>query len=535
MKKRNTSNPPGNPAVRPAATGQRFDLDATVAAADPRFPWALGIIYLLVLGYFTFRYHHIGGFGVETDFYAELVPQARRLLDGRFSPLNYGAKGPVYSFLLTGVYLVVRDLFTAGLVINLLSAGAFLAALYFLVRRVFSPLAAQLVTLAAACNPVFQSYTWQAGSDLPFMAFCALAMLFLFRDDGRRDIVLSAVFGLLAFLTRYNGAFIPLGAAVYYALTGVGWRGRLKRLGLWFGVFTVAGLPWFIPNWLATGSPVHNDNYMNVMLEFYALRMGAAYENWQRALPKQFTGLGDIILYDPVYFIRRMAANAVDHFRLDLGDLVGWRLGVFTVAGIPLMFAVRAGLKRAVYFSFGLFYFLILTLVFYNTRFSLYLLAFYLPLAVWPFTAKPIVSRLGRAAMLPAAVLLAVIATYGWTSTRATIAEITTPQEYLGLLKDMGEAVKRDGAQPTDILAARKPHAAYFAGTEYRMFPDAATIPELISKCRDLGIDYIVYSGVEASQWPQLDGLVDLNAEFNGLKLVYYNRFGVVYAVEDGG
>ena len=508
------------------------DPDSIAASAEPWFPWVMGAVYLLVLGYFTFRYHHIGGFGVETDFYAELVPQTRRLLTGRFSPLNYGAKGPVYSFLLAGVYFFFRDLFIAGLVINLLSAGVFLAGLYFLVRRVFSPLAAQLVMFAVASNAVFQGYSYQAGSDMPFMAFCVLSMLFLFRDNGRRDIVLSAVFGLLAFLTRYNGAFIPLGAMVYLAVVSEGWKQRLSRLGLWLGVFIVAGLPWFIPNWLATGSPVHNDNYMNVMLEFYALRMGAAYENWQRALPRQFTGLGDIILYDPVYFFKRMAANVVDHFKLDLTELVGWRLGIITVAGIPVLFTARPGKRRLVYFSYGIFYFLILTLVFYNSRFSLFLLAFYLPLAVWPFTSKRLISHLGRAAMLPVMVLALITATYAWNSTRATIAVITEPQEYLELLRDLGEAARRDGADSSDILVARKPHAAYFAKTEYRMFPDVASIPELATYCRENGVAYIVYSAVEAGVWPQLKELGNLNVTFEGLRLVHSNQFGVVYAVE---
>ena len=271
----------------------------TAEKIEPWLPWGIAVIYFIVMTYITFRYHRIGGLGVETDFFAEFVPQAKKLLEGQFSPLNYGTKGPMYSILLAGMYLVVRDYFYAGLLLNLFSSSIFLVTLYFLVKRVFNTITAVVVTIAVISNVIFLGYTYRACSDMPFMMVSALSMYFLFRNTGLRDIVISAVCGLVAFLIRYHGAFIIIGSLIFLGVIGGSARERLKHTALWIVVFIAMGLPWFIPNWIAAGSPVHNDNYMNVALEYYAHSdNNVTYENWTDALPKEFSGMGDVILYD---------------------------------------------------------------------------------------------------------------------------------------------------------------------------------------------------------------------------------------------
>ena len=507
----------------------------TVERWEPWLPWVIALLYTLVMGYLTFRYHRIGGMGVETDFYVELVPQAKKLIGGMFSPLNYGAKGPVYSILLAGVYLIVRDYFYAGLVLNLLSSAVFLSTAYFLIREVFNSVTALVVTIAISCNYVFQSYTYQAGSDMPFMAVCALSMYFLFRSGRTRDLVLSAVFGTAAFLSRYNGAFIVMGTVLFFALQTVSVRERLKRAALWIGVFLLVGLPWFIPNWKATGNPVHNDNYMNVMLEFYGLgKEGVTYENWTDALPKEFTGMGDIILYDPLYFAGHVGHNVVTHFVSDIQLFTGMRLGIFVILGMVLFWFARPGRKRLLFYSFGLLYFLILTLVFYNVRFSLFLLVFYLPTAVWPLTHEAILDRLKRYSWLPGVILLLVVLSYFYTTATAITRELKQSPVYLEDLRDLGRAVDRSEPDKTKTIIGRKPHVAYFAGLEARMFPgDVKSIPELVDYCRDNGIDYILYSGIEASSRPYVRDLLNVGTAHRGLEKVYHNRFGAVYRVTD--
>ncbi len=498
---------------------------------EPWLPWAVAGVFLAVMGFLTFRYHTVGGLGVETDFYAELYPQARELVEGRFSPLNYGAKGPVYSLLLAGTWVFVRDFFRAGLVLNLLTASGFLVALFFLVRRVFNPLTAALTLLVVALNPMFVGYSYQAGSDMPFLLLCALSLLFLFRDEGRRDLILSALFGLLAFLTRYNGAFIPAGAMVYFALAGGTWNERLRRAGLWLGVFVAAGLPWFIPNWIVTGSPVKNDNYLNVMMEFYALSKGASYESWTDALPKQFTGMGDIILYDPVYFLRHLGLNVISHFILDMRELVGWGSGVFVLIGAVLLAFTRPLRGRLLYFLFGALYFLILALVFYNSRFSLFLLAMYIPLAIWPLSVR-ITPRYMQTAFRALLVVFAAATLAGsFRDMKPVYADLRRSPVFL---RELGEGLARIETDRTQKLMARKPHVAYYAGLTPIMFPEKPkTVEELVSHCREEGIRYILYTAIEAQARPDFQAVfLNLGAEKPGLKLVHATRFGVVYRVD---
>jgi 4-amino-4-deoxy-L-arabinose transferase-like glycosyltransferase len=381
---------------------------------------------------------------------------------------------------------------------------------------------------------MFQNFTYQVGSDMPFMVMCACSMYFLFRNTGTCDRIVSALFALLAFLTRYNGVFLVFGTVLYYASEHVVVRERLKRIGLWLGVFIVAGLPWFIPNWLITGNPVHNDNYINVMLEFYGRgSTGIGYENWTHALPKQFTSLGDIFLYDPVYFLKKMGANVIGHFMWDMRALVEWRLGICVMLGILVFVLVKPSKRMLVYFSFGFFYFLILTLIFYNARFSLYLLAFYAPLAVMPFTNEKITRRLGRFSWIPAALVVLVTLSYAYTSTGEMLDNIRyTPY----FLKDMGLALGKYEPDKTQKLLARKPHVAYYAGLVPSMFPgdDVQTVDELIAYCRTHGIRYILYSLVEAKYRPQLQELLDPRKEHPGLEVIYSGIFGYIYKVTSG-
>ncbi|MBN1291489.1 MAG: glycosyltransferase family 39 protein [Candidatus Latescibacteria bacterium] len=500
---------------------------------EPWIPWIIGGLYAIVMSYLTFRYHTVGGLDVETDFYAELFPQAKKLVDGEFSPLNYSAKGPVYSIFLAAMYLFSRDYFIAAEILNLFSSAVFIAILYNLIKNVFNSLTALIVTLIVLSNYMFQNFTYQVGSDMPFMAFCALSMYYLFKNNGisKRDIALSAFFGLLAFLTRYNGVFIVFGTVLFLALNSSPLRERAKRITLWLGVFIVVGLPWFIPNTMATGNPVHNNNYINIMLEFYGHGPdGLQYENWIEALPKQFTGLGDIFFYNPVYFVKKMAINIAGHFIWDMRALVQWRFSVFIFTGLILLWFAKPSRRLLLYFSFGLIYFLILTLVFYNARFSLFLLMFYAPLAVWPLTSDKISEKLGRLSFVPVSLLLLVTLTITFTSTRMMLDDIKYVPYFL---KDMGEALDTREPDKSKKLLARKPHAAYYAGLVPSMFPDdVQNVDQLVAFCRKYKVDYVLYSLVEAKYRPQLQDLLNLNKKHSGLEMIYSNMFGAVYYVK---
>jgi len=517
--------------TKPYVTGVRLAAEKI----EPWLPWGIAVIYFIVMTYITFRYHRIGGLGVETDFFAEFVPQAKKLLEGQFSPLNYGTKGPMYSILLAGMYLVVRDYFYAGLLLNMFSSSIFLVTLYFLIKRVFNTITAAVVTIAVIFNVIFLGYTYRACSDMPFMMMSVLSMYFLFRKNGLRDIVISAVLASTAFLIRYNGIFIVLGSLLYLGVIGGSVRERLKRETVWIIVFITVGLPWFIPNWIATGSPVHNDNYMNVLLEYYAHgENSVTYENWTDALPREFSGMGDVILYDPLHFLRHMAGNIAGNFTGDMRYLVGWHLGVFVILGLVFLVFARKDRQKLVYFSFGLFYFLILTLVFYNVRFSLYLLIFYIPCAAWPFWAQNVQKRLGSFSRITMVIFSLIVFFYAYMAPEEVSDDFKQAPYYLPYLKDFGINLGKIESDKSKKIMARVPHAAYYAGLQTHMFPEnLRSIEELVIFCREYGIDYILYSGLEFETRPYLRDLMDIKKVGPVLEEIYNNRFGVIYRIKD--
>ena len=358
-------------------------------------------------------------------------------------------------------------------------------------------------------------------------------MFFLFRGKDTHNVIFSAIFGLLAFLMRYNGIFIAMGSVLYLALIGDSLRSRFKLTGIWVAVFIGIGLPWFIPNCIATGNPVYNENYINVMMEFYAFNQERiSYESWQEALPEDFKRLSDIILYNPAHFLKHMGLNVVRHFLADMKILIKLRLGIFVMLGFIMLFLMKPGKRKLIYFSFGALYFLILTLVFYNERFSLYLLAMYIPMAVWPYTENKIFARLKFFSWIPCAIIFIVIASYSYTSTKNVLYEIKNPPAILEELKELGIHLGKIEQDKSQKITARKPHVAHYAGLNAEMFPeDMRSVDELAAFCRERGIRYILYSGVEYSFRPHLRILFEPDFDHRELERVISNNAGVIFRV----
>jgi hypothetical protein len=380
----------------------------------------------------------------------------------------------------------------------------------------------------AVTNYFVMTYTYQVGSDMPFLMFCALALFFLFRDDGRADIVFSGFFALCAFLTRYNGVFLVGGALLYYLTKPESFKSRLIDIGAWCGIFLLAGLPWFVINTYATGNPVFNTNYENVMLEFYG-RGSVSDGLWRQSLPKEFTSLGDIFLYDPVYFIGHWAENLLMNFIADMDVLLGWHFGVFVVVGIPLLYTTAMKRRRVLFYIFALFYMMILALVFYNPRFSLLLVIFYVPLAAYPLTEGRLLKWLGKARWAPFALMIALMIPFVTLDVRAVADEIQRAPVFL---KTLGEQLKKKSMLTNATVLARTPHIAYYAGMKPRVFPGhISTVQGLVAWCIDENIDYIAYSIVEQHNRPELDELMSVDREFNFLERVVVDPHGVIYRI----
>jgi hypothetical protein len=103
---------------------------------------------------------------------------------------------------------------------------------------------------------------------------------------------------------------------------------------------------------------------------------------------RKIHSLGDVIRLDPMHFIGAMLRNVFVHLKQDLTELMPILWGACALLG-GILFATRERPERrtVAYAAFWALYFLTLVPVFYGTRFSLPLVAFYGLLAAWPFVS----------------------------------------------------------------------------------------------------------------------------------------------------
>ena len=112
------------------------------------------------------RYHELGGYLVENDYYGQYYPAARAILDGQ--PMMNPRSGPGYPLLLAGGTLLGFDTFTFGKAVAsvaLAAAGWFT----FLTVRALTGAAAGLVAQLFVYAILFR-YGVIVGNDLPFVA-----------------------------------------------------------------------------------------------------------------------------------------------------------------------------------------------------------------------------------------------------------------------------------------------------------------------------------------------------------------------------
>lgn len=160
--------------------------------------------------------------------------------------------GMIYAaaLLLKGEALAKFVNYAAGL----LAAGAVIA------------MGARWLSLRAGLWAALFSYTvahamfasWAAGTEALLTLFSVLSLYaMLRREEGRRWLLLSAVFAGLAMGVKYTGLFTAAGVMAVYA-----WGERrgpaeaLKGLALFALVSAAFVLPWLVKNWLYTGNPV---------------------------------------------------------------------------------------------------------------------------------------------------------------------------------------------------------------------------------------------------------------------------------------
>ena len=503
------------------------------------FAFYISAFFFAALCIVSYSFHKIGDYGVETDFYQGYVPAAKEFQHGKI--LIDAFRGPVYQIVLGIFGFLFGDLFKAGIFIGVLSASCFIFFTFKTIQNIYSTKISALAILFLIFNPVFIQYTYSAGTDMFFAALLSVSFYFLFRSENfsYKNLTIASLFGALAYLTRYNGVFILGFPAVILFINywSINWKERLRASLVFSFVFFLSITPWGIYCLKERDNFFFNDNYKNIAYELY----GRGKINWDQfwyGSSNQFSSFTDVIFKDPVLFLKVTLENIYNHLIGDMQSLLGWYIGVFVILGI-LFFIYNKPVKnlhsrKNGYVLMNIFFFLILLLVFYSERFSLFLLPFYLVLMLSGLiggqnSLSKIISKQFVNFIIIFLVGFSVIKTYDFNASRID----SGPEEILVFKKWYFENIPEN--KRGKIVAARKPQIAYYLDMKFNLIPLADNYQQLIENLRKDKDDYLYFSIIEAQTRPQFQFLLDPKRTYPGLEPLVYiqNPPAVLYKVLD--
>jgi hypothetical protein len=495
-------------------------------------------LYFLLMLLVSLKYHIIGDYNVETDFYWSYVPQARRILEGVVPIEDF--HGPVYPIVLALIALVTKDLFHAGVVLSVLAASFSLYLVFEILKKLFKSDIALIGTLLVAANTTFVRYTYTAGTDMLFMAFITASSYFLLREEQLKwqSIAFSTVFAALGYLTRYNGLSAAVGVPLAITLANPfqqSWRDRFRTSGMFLGIFLLIIAPWGVFCLVQRGSFFYNRNYLNIAYEMFA-KGKVSWDQYWYGEAQKFTSLSGVIFSDPVLFVTTLIRNLIDHAINDMDLLLGWQVGIFTLLGVAACFKYKPTARVLGYFIIGGVFFAVLLLVFYGERFSMLLLPIYIALALKTLTLPSFIHYRFWKVMHAGGVIAIVLFLWtGYSSVEFNRVNIDSgPKEIVSIAgwvhQNLGEA------EHGKIVIARKPHIAYYLDMKLEMFPYVNSYEELVAHMRKSNASYLYFGLMEAGMRPQFQSLLDPQSAPKELKPLTYtiNPPAVLYKVDLG-
>ena len=486
----------------------------------------LALAYLVVVGVIGFIFHTVGDYGIETDFFWGYVPSAKKFLAGEI-PID-AFRGPLYPFVLGIFGFILSDFFKAGILIAVLSASVVVYVSFEMLKKMFTPTISFFITLLLAVNTVFVQYSYSAGTDMFFNALAALTLFFFFkkRELNYKNLIIAAIFGGLSYLTRYNGIF--LGSFIIVILLvnywKINWITRIKSSIIFGAVFILTFSPWGFYCLSEKGSFFYNENYKNIAFEIHGKEKMSWDDFWFKESSK-ITSLSEVVFKDTGIFFSTIVNNIQDHFMDDMEKLIGWHLGVFVILGFFLLILSKPFKQWQDqvngYYLINIFFFALLLLVFYSERFSLFLIPFYMLIAVQPFFIEKFkVANLFpknlRYVVLIGLILISFFNSYSFNSENIN----SGPTELLTLRDWYEENVSIE--MKGKSVAARKAHVAYYLDMDFKLMPMANSYEEFITKLRESNADYLYFGVAEAGLRNELQFLIDFKSKHPGLEVVVY-------------
>jgi 4-amino-4-deoxy-L-arabinose transferase-like glycosyltransferase len=372
-----------------------------------------------------------------------------------------------------------------------------------------------------------------------FNALAAVTLFFFFKDKelNYKNLIHAALFGGLSYLTRYNGIFLASFVVIILFVNywKINWTKRIKASIIFLAVFLITFSPWGFYCLSEKGSFFYNENYKNIAFEVYGKGKISWDDFWFKESSK-ITSLNEVIFKDAGLFLSTTLNNIADHFVNDMEKLLGWQLGVFVILGL-ILFVLSNPLKswkeqQTGYYIVNLFFFALLLIVFYSERFSLFLIPFYLVIAVQPlFIEKLRISKYlpqtFKYVLIFGLIVFTFVKSYSFNSQNIN----SGPTELLTLRDWYQENVPQE--EKGKIVAARKAHVAYYLNMDFKLMPMADSYNEFISKLRNENVDYLYIGMAEAGLRREFQFLIDPKSNHPGLEVVVYfnNPPSVLYKV----
>ena len=471
----------------------------------------IATVYAVVIAILALKYHLVGDYGVETDFFWSYVPEAKKVLGGSFVIEDF--RGPGYPTVLAGAFLLFRDYFRAGILLSVLAASGTLFFAFELLRRLFRADVAIVGTALVALNRTFIQYSYSAGTDMVFNAMVTATAYFLLKDEQRKplNMIIAGVLAGIAYLTRYNGVFVVLAVPVIVLLvdrTNSSLKERVVSGGTFLAAFLMTIAPWGTFCLIEKGSFFYNRNYLNIAYEMFAKGRVPWDQYWNVEVTK-YASLASVIMADPGLFLSTLVKNLYEHLVGDLGLLLGWQTGILVFFGALLFFREKPTKGQSAFYVYGGSFFLVLLLVFYGERFSLFLLPVYVSLALKALTWQRFAGfrfwgRIQVGALACYALIL-------WSFSDAysfNKANIDSGPKEIPVIaqwfKDHGGDVEAG-----KTIICRKPHIAYYLNMEMASFPYVNTIDSLRAEVKRAGGSYLFFGLMEAGMRPQFQQLLD--------------------------
>ena len=497
----------------------------------------IAVLYFVILLIVSLLYHEVGDYGIETDFFWGYVPNAKSFINGDLQIDAF--RGPLYPIVLSLVNLIISNYFISGIVIGVLSASILIFLTFELIKKIFSPAVSFFVALLLASNPIFVQYTYSAGTDMMFNALAAATLFFFFKDKeiNYRNIIIAAVLGGLSYLTRYNGVFL-LGFVFIILFVNYwnnDWVQRIKSSIVFVAVFILTFTPWGFYCLSEKGSFFYNENYKNIAYELYG-KGNMSWDKFWFSESSSFTSLFDVIGRDPFLFISTTVGNIGENFLLDMERLMGWYVGAFIILGLILLLFSNPlknwKSRETGYYLSNLFFFALLTLVFYSERFSIFLISFYSVIAVQPFFIEKFTFNKRIPLKIGYLIMISLIAVTMNESISFNSSRINSGPQELLVLQDWYDTNIPESERGNKI-AARKAHVAYYLGMDFVLLPMADSYEELIEKLRQKNVDYLYFSPIEAAMRREFQALLNPKSSHPGLKVVVYfnNPPAVLYRI----